>query len=168
MVRAYGSDDVQHVHDTASGVAVVRIGRLTWPLHDQAAWATATATWRQVADIALWSWPRSTPAPRHPPRHRTRRGASTLPSMTWKELSGTDGLITGVASGRRVMWIVRLPAGRVVRGDITINATTSTCHPPGRWPGLPPRCSCCPLSRSLLLCCWDCGLRPESPVQPPG
>jgi len=125
MVRAYGSDDVQHVHDTASGVAVVRIGRLTWPLHDQAAWATATATWRQVADIALWSWPRSTPAPRHPPRHRTRRGASTLPSMTWKELSGTDGLITGVASGRRVMWIVRLPAGRVVRGDVTINAATA-------------------------------------------
>lgn len=52
MARAYGSDDVQHVHDTARNVALIRIGRLTWLLHDQAAWATATATWRQVANIA--------------------------------------------------------------------------------------------------------------------
>ena len=76
MARADGSDDVQHVHDTARGVALIRIGRLTWLLHDQAAWATTTATWRQVADIApLVLALRNTdplgprhPHPPHPPR----------------------------------------------------------------------------------------------------
>ena len=76
MARAYGSDDVQHVHDTARNVALIRIGRLTWLLHDQAAWATATATWRQVANIApLVLALRNTdplgPRDRHPP-HRPR------------------------------------------------------------------------------------------------
>ena len=79
MARANGSDDVQHVHDTARNVALIRIGRLTWLLHDQAAWATATATWRQVANIApLVLAPRNTdplgPRDRHQP-HRPRPAA---------------------------------------------------------------------------------------------
>ena len=35
------------------------------------------------------------------------------------------GLITSVAPGRRILWVVRCPTGRVVRGDITINASTA-------------------------------------------
>ncbi|HEY5150915.1 MAG TPA: hypothetical protein VIJ23_14070 [Mycobacterium sp.] len=75
MAHARGSDDVQHVHDAARGVALIRIGRLSWLLHDQAAWATATATWRQVAKIApLVLAPRNTdplgPRDRHQPRQR--------------------------------------------------------------------------------------------------
>jgi hypothetical protein len=35
------------------------------------------------------------------------------------------GLITAVAPGRRILWVVRCPTGRVVRGDITINASTA-------------------------------------------
>ena len=35
------------------------------------------------------------------------------------------GLITAVAPGRRVLWVVRCPTGRVVRGDITINTPTA-------------------------------------------
>ena len=79
MARADGSDDVQHVHDTARNVALIRIGRLTWLLHDQAAWATATATWRQVADIAplVLALRNTDPlGPRHPhPPHRPRPAA---------------------------------------------------------------------------------------------
>jgi len=52
MVRAYGSETVRHVHDTARDIAVIRIGRLAWMLHDQAAWTSAAATWRNVAAIA--------------------------------------------------------------------------------------------------------------------
>jgi len=36
-----------------------------------------------------------------------------------------EGVITALAPGRRVMWVVRCPAGRVVRGDVTINAATA-------------------------------------------
>ena len=35
------------------------------------------------------------------------------------------GLITAVAPGRRILWVVRCPTGRVVRGDITINTPTA-------------------------------------------
>ena len=35
------------------------------------------------------------------------------------------GLVTAVAPGRRVLWVVRCPTGRVVRGDITINTPTT-------------------------------------------
>ena len=35
------------------------------------------------------------------------------------------GLITAVAPGRRILWVVRCPTGRVVRGDITINTTSA-------------------------------------------
>ena len=34
-------------------------------------------------------------------------------------------LITAVAPGRRILWVVRCPTGRVVRGDITINTPTA-------------------------------------------
>ena len=34
-------------------------------------------------------------------------------------------LATAVAPGRRVLWVVRCPTGRVVRGDITINTPTT-------------------------------------------
>ena len=34
-------------------------------------------------------------------------------------------LITAVAPGRRILWVIRCPTGRVVRGDITINAATA-------------------------------------------
>jgi len=37
MAHANGSDDVQHDHDTARNVALIRIERLSWLLHDQAA-----------------------------------------------------------------------------------------------------------------------------------
>ena len=33
-------------------------------------------------------------------------------------------LATAVAPGRRILWVVRCPTGRVVRGDITINTPT--------------------------------------------
>jgi len=91
MVRAYGSDDVQHVHDTASGVAVIRIGRLTWLLHDQAAWATATATWRQVADIAplVLAAPRTGPRPRRD-NHRTGHTVPEAPAAAPHPQRGID------------------------------------------------------------------------------
>ena len=38
-------------------------------------------------------------------------------------------LITAVAPGRRILWVIRCPTGRVVRGDITIN--TSSADPRG-------------------------------------
>jgi len=34
-------------------------------------------------------------------------------------------LITAVAPGRRILWVIRCPTGRVVRGDITINTPTA-------------------------------------------
>jgi len=39
------------------------------------------------------------------------------------------GLITAVAPGRRILWVVRCPTARVVRGDVTIN--TSSADPRG-------------------------------------
>ena len=52
MVRAYGTETVQHVHDVIDHVALIRIGRLCWRLHDQAAWESSVAAWRQVAEFA--------------------------------------------------------------------------------------------------------------------
>ena len=34
-------------------------------------------------------------------------------------------LLDAVAPGRRVMWLVRCPSNRVVRGDITMNAAST-------------------------------------------
>ena len=34
-------------------------------------------------------------------------------------------LISAMKPGRRVMWVVRCPSGRLVRGDITINAAST-------------------------------------------
>ncbi|MEP6561173.1 MAG: hypothetical protein ABJD68_08890, partial [Nakamurella sp.] len=34
-------------------------------------------------------------------------------------------LISSIKPGRRVMWVVRCPSGRLVRGDITINAAST-------------------------------------------
>jgi hypothetical protein len=34
-------------------------------------------------------------------------------------------LITAVAPGRRMLWVIRCPTGRVVRGDITIYTTSA-------------------------------------------
>ncbi|HEY5116228.1 MAG TPA: hypothetical protein VIJ00_11950 [Nakamurella sp.] len=84
MARANGSDDVQHVHDTARNVALIRIGRLTWLLHDRTAWATTTATWRQVAKIApLVLALRNTdplgPRDRHQPRQPRPAALETQP-----------------------------------------------------------------------------------------
>jgi hypothetical protein len=79
MVRAYGSDTVRHVHDPARDIAVIRIGRLAWLLHDQAAWTSAAATWRKVADIApLLLAPNNTgPLPRRE-GHRPRPAESAV------------------------------------------------------------------------------------------
>jgi hypothetical protein len=52
MVRAYASETVEHVHDTARDVAMIRVGRLTWLLHDRASWESATESWRQVDKLA--------------------------------------------------------------------------------------------------------------------
>ena len=78
MIRAYGSEQVEHVHDTARGVAVIRVGRLTWQLHDQEAWWTSAPSWRQVAALApLVIAPQNTaPLPRRI-GHRTRPIAPT-------------------------------------------------------------------------------------------
>ena len=37
MVRAHGSDSVDQLHDVARNIALIRIGGLTWRIHDQAA-----------------------------------------------------------------------------------------------------------------------------------
>ncbi|HEY5150916.1 MAG TPA: hypothetical protein VIJ23_14075 [Mycobacterium sp.] len=34
-------------------------------------------------------------------------------------------LATAVAPGRRILWVIRCPTGRLVRGDITINTPTA-------------------------------------------
>ncbi len=52
MVRAYGSDAVDHVHDVARNVALIKIGGLTWRIHDQTAWASTEIKWREVSALA--------------------------------------------------------------------------------------------------------------------
>lgn len=82
MVRAYGSESVQHVHDPARGAAMIRIGRLTWILHDQAAWTSTTAAWRKVEELApLVISPENTkPLPRRE-GHRRRPAPWDTPTM---------------------------------------------------------------------------------------
>lgn len=52
MVRAHGTDSVDHVFDAARNLAIIRIGDLTWRIHDQTAWATTERKWREVAALA--------------------------------------------------------------------------------------------------------------------
>ncbi len=52
MVRAHGTDTVDHVFDAAHQVALIRIGGLTWRIHDQAAWASTEQKWREVSALA--------------------------------------------------------------------------------------------------------------------
>ena len=52
MVQAHGSDAVDHVHDVARNVALIKIGGLTWRIHDQAAWASTEQKWREVSALA--------------------------------------------------------------------------------------------------------------------
>ena len=52
MVRAHGTDTVDHVFDAARNLAIIRIGGLTWRIHDQAAWATTERKWREVSALA--------------------------------------------------------------------------------------------------------------------
>ena len=52
MVRAHGTDSVDHVFDAANKVAIIRIGGLTWRIHDQTAWAGTERTWREVSALA--------------------------------------------------------------------------------------------------------------------
>lgn len=52
MVRAHGTDTVDHVFDATHNLAIIRIGGLTWRIHDQAAWATTERKWREVSALA--------------------------------------------------------------------------------------------------------------------
>lgn len=52
MVQAHGSDAVDHVHDVARNVALIKIGGLTWRIHDQTAWASTEQKWREVSALA--------------------------------------------------------------------------------------------------------------------
>ena len=63
MVRAHGSDSVDHVFDAARNVALIRIGGLTWRIHDQAAWASTEQKWREVSALAPWSCPSAATRP---------------------------------------------------------------------------------------------------------
>ena len=91
MVRAYGTENVEHVHDPARGVAMVRIGRLTWLLHDRAAWASTTDTWREVAELTpVVLAPRSNdPLPRRI-GHRRRPITTPTPATPPPRSTGLD------------------------------------------------------------------------------
>ncbi len=52
MVRAHGTDTVDHVFDATHHLAIIRIGGLTWRIHDQAAWASTEQKWREVSALA--------------------------------------------------------------------------------------------------------------------
>jgi hypothetical protein len=52
MVRAHGSDSVDHVFSSAQNLAIIRIGGLTWRIHDQVAWASTECKWREVSALA--------------------------------------------------------------------------------------------------------------------
>jgi hypothetical protein len=74
MVRAHGTDTVDHVFDAAHNVALIRIGGLTWRIHDQAAWASTEQKWREVSALApivlpvtRYKSPKATDTQPHPP-----------------------------------------------------------------------------------------------------
>ena len=81
MVRAHGTDTVDHVFDAAQQVALIRIGGLTWRIHDQAAWASTERKWREISALA----PLVLPVTRHktPPK-----AADETQQPAWAELPG--------------------------------------------------------------------------------
>ena len=81
MVRAHGSDSVDQVHDVARNVALIKIGGLTWRIHDQAAWASTEQKWREVSALA----PLVLPVTRYktPPK-----AADESRQPAWAELPG--------------------------------------------------------------------------------
>lgn len=82
MVRAHGSDAVDHVHDLARNVALIKIGGLTWRIHDQAAWASTEQKWREVAALA----PMVLPVRRYEPSRKPPRSEYERPA--WTEIRG--------------------------------------------------------------------------------
>jgi len=83
MVRAHGTDTVDHVFDATQNLAIIRIGGLTWRIHDQAAWATTERKWREVSALAPLVLPvnRYQAAKRRPTRDYEQRPA-------WAEIRG--------------------------------------------------------------------------------
>ncbi|WP_420119917.1 hypothetical protein [Nakamurella sp.] len=81
MARAHGTDTVDHVFDAAHNVALIRIGGLTWRIHDQAAWASTERKWREVSALA----PLVLPVTRYktPPK-----AADESRQPAWAELPG--------------------------------------------------------------------------------
>lgn len=82
MVRAHGSDAVDHVHDVARNLALIKIGGLTWRIHDQAAWASTEQKWREVAALA----PMVLPIHRYEPTRKPPKTDYDRPS--WTETRG--------------------------------------------------------------------------------
>ncbi len=82
MVRAHGSDAVDHVHDVARNVALIKIGSLTWRIHDQAAWAGTEQKWREVSALA----PMVLPTHRYEPTRKPPTAEYERPA--WTEIRG--------------------------------------------------------------------------------
>ena len=76
MVRAHGSDSVDHVYDVARNVALIRIGGLTWRIHDRAAWASTEQKWREISAIA----PMVLPVRRYEPSRRPPKTDHSRPA----------------------------------------------------------------------------------------
>ena len=81
MVRAHGTDSVDHVFDSARNVALIRIGALTWRIHDQTAWAGTERKWREVSALA----PLVLPVTRYKP---VRAATPETERSGWPEPSG--------------------------------------------------------------------------------
>jgi hypothetical protein len=82
MVSAHGSDAVDHVHDVARSVALIKIGGLTWRIHDQAAWASTEQKWREVSALA----PMVLPIRRYEPSRKPPKTDYQQPA--WVEIRG--------------------------------------------------------------------------------
>jgi hypothetical protein len=82
MVQAYGSDAIDHVHDVARNVALIKIGGLTWRIHDQAAWASTEQKWREVSALA----PMVLPVRRYEPTRKPPKTEHERPA--WTEIRG--------------------------------------------------------------------------------
>jgi len=80
MVRAHGTDTVDHVFDAANNVAIIRIGGLTWRIHDQSAWASTERKWREVSALAPLVLPVT--------RYKTPKAADETQQPAWAELPG--------------------------------------------------------------------------------
>lgn len=51
-VRAHGEDRVAYVIDARTGALLVQVGRISFYVQDQDAWADLTAAWSEVRDLA--------------------------------------------------------------------------------------------------------------------